>query len=251
MGDRATKTALWLTHSTPQFPKRNQNHFWPLSGAKNGQTFLCVSLPFAELGKVGQHLRYIRAYSFDFDLPTDFPNELQNAASWLFPAAGNTELGNFQVMSTRGSVELKMMAKPTGTSVTVGDLYVKLAAGLNSDVRVHVWGCQRDESFCDRGQKQVLSVERLNTGIGIWQTGRDHSKWAVTTAPGVTWTCFGDVNRKDTQYERWGGALCIQNAQLNHLFKDISDQTLQCRKRPHACSDDELSSGSDSDSSFR
>ncbi|XP_055006546.1 plancitoxin-1-like [Boleophthalmus pectinirostris] len=233
-----SQTALWFTHSTPQFPfRRDQNWFWPDSGKDQGQTFLCVSLPFAELKSVGEHLQKIHAYPYDHDLPDTFPNELRNAARWV---PSETQLGVLRSLQTRSDKQLRTMAKPLGYEASDGDLYVKLAAALGSDLDAQTWGCQpqRDESFCDLDEKWVMNVEQISTGritLGSWPTRKDHSKWAVTTAPAVTWTCFGDVNRSPTQYERWGGALCINDARVNGLFKGFATGKLPCRKRPAPC----------------
>ncbi|XP_072301464.1 plancitoxin-1-like [Eucyclogobius newberryi] len=242
LGDSGSKTALWLTHSTPQFPfRRNQNHFYPDTGIKNGQSFMCVSLPFTDLEKVGEHLKNIREFPFDYDLPSGFPQELRDAADWKH---SDSFLGKFQTLKI-GNKELRMMAKPVSYTAKDGDLYVKLADGLKSDMDAQTWGCQpnRDESFCDINRKHVMNVEKIDSGdkeLGSWSTKNDHSKWAVTTEKDITWTCFGDVNRAASQYERWGGALCINHSDVNKFYKAFAQNPLPCRKRPRPCSDSEI-----------
>lgn len=242
LGDSSTNTALWLSHSTPQFPfRRDQNNFWPDSGADLGQTFMCVSLHFSALTNVGEHLKNIRAYPFDYDLPNTFPNALRDAANWV---PSDLLQGKFQDLLTRNNKELKIMAKLLNDDVRAGDLYVKLAAGLNSDLNAQTWGCQprRDESFCDTDMHRVMNVEDITTELGSWSTKQDHSKWAVTTERNIAWTCIGDVNRSGSQYQRWGGAVCIKDAQVNTFFKGYVTKQLQCGKRPLPC-DSEISFG--------
>lgn len=240
LGDSVTNTALWLSHSTPQFPfRRDQNRFWPDSGAEQGQTFICLSLTFTALMTVGDHLKNIRAYPFDYDLPSNFPNSLQQAARWDH---SDDLQGLFQTLWTRGNKELKTMAKVADyeARASVGDLYVRLAAGLDSDLSAQTWGCQpkRDESFCDTNARHVMNVEEITTELGSWSTKRDHSKWAVTKEANTDWTCFGDVNRAPSQYERWGGAVCIKDRQTNRFMKSYTIKELQCRKRPAPCDSD-------------
>ena len=56
------KTGLWLLHSTPRFPKIGQS-FWPKSGTKNAQTFICVTFNYDQFKAIGNPSSYLLCIS--------------------------------------------------------------------------------------------------------------------------------------------------------------------------------------------
>ncbi|XP_039635511.1 cell-death-related nuclease 7-like [Perca fluviatilis] len=87
-------TGVWLSHSTPRFPfTRDQNDFYPDSGAANAQTFICVTFKYDQFNKIGQHLLDIRAFPFDHQIPKDtnanFHRVIQVTEKNNSPGGGN------------------------------------------------------------------------------------------------------------------------------------------------------------------
>ncbi|XP_038590334.1 plancitoxin-1-like [Micropterus salmoides] len=221
-------TGVWLLHSTPQFPfNRDPNHFWPDSGEKNAQTFICVTFPYSEFSKIGNHLQYIRAFPFEHDVPDSFHQELKDAVNWGWTPSV-PPLRDFQSLTSSGDQSFRSFSKQQPDEEEVGDLYVTIAKALSSDLKVQTWGCQhgREDSYCD--VHKVLNIKSVATDLGNWQAKNDHSKWCVATDQNKHWSCFADVNRAITQYERRGGALCIQNEKIQKQFQQFVGSTEDC-----------------------
>lgn len=46
---------VWLLHSTPRFPEGDEsNNFYPDTGEKNAQIFMCVTLPSDKSAQIGK-----------------------------------------------------------------------------------------------------------------------------------------------------------------------------------------------------
>ncbi|XP_035523471.1 LOW QUALITY PROTEIN: deoxyribonuclease-2-alpha-like [Morone saxatilis] len=211
-----SSTGVWLAHSTPQFPyRRDKNRFWPKSGERNAQMFICVTFPYEQFQHIGKHLQYIRAFTFEHDIPEDFYQELHDAINWVKIPPSN----NAQRLISRGGQEFHSFAKQMSPVKEVGDLYLTIAWTFGRDLYVQTWGCQtgRDSSSCQSDQHKVINIKSINTGLGNWEASNDHSKWCVPT-DNLLWTCIADVNRAKTQYERRGGALCFISADISLLF---------------------------------
>ncbi|XP_025764317.1 deoxyribonuclease-2-beta-like isoform X2 [Oreochromis niloticus] len=222
---------VWLLHSTPQFPfRRDQNTFWPESGFQNAQTFICVTFHYNQFRNIGKHLQYIRAFPFDYDIPNDFHQELIEATKWV--QANPPTTSPYLTLTSKGQQNFYSFAKQQSKDLTVGDLYFTIAKVIDSDVAVQTWGCQPERalSYCSNGNHRVYNIDIINTntGVGRWTPSKDHSKWCVTINQNKHWTCIADVNRAETQYERRGGALCINNEQIRNMFLNFAELTEDC-----------------------
>ena len=53
-------TGVWLLHSTPQFPyKKDKDCFWPKSGTRNAQIFICVTFNYDQFRHIGNPSSYL------------------------------------------------------------------------------------------------------------------------------------------------------------------------------------------------
>uniref|UniRef100_A0A4W6FFA4 Deoxyribonuclease-2-alpha n=1 Tax=Lates calcarifer TaxID=8187 RepID=A0A4W6FFA4_LATCA len=178
-------TAVWLLHSTPQFPfRRDQNKFWPPSGAKNAQTFICVKFP---------------TFPFDHYIPDGFYKELKELK----------DVVNWNKLDPPGVLH-HTVTNPAGGDLYVGDLYVSIAKEVKSHVNVQTWhsDTEGDISYC-KGPENVYNIKSVQIkDLGEWSPGNDHSKWCVDE--NKLWTCIADVNRAKTQFLRYGGQMKLQ-----------------------------------------
>uniref|UniRef100_A0A3Q1FTZ8 Deoxyribonuclease-2-alpha n=1 Tax=Acanthochromis polyacanthus TaxID=80966 RepID=A0A3Q1FTZ8_9TELE len=185
---------FWLSHSTPRFPTYRNRNFWPNNGNVNAQTFLCVTFPYATFRDIGVQLKYIHIYSFDFDLPTAFPMELQCVAQRsCYP---KTEPWSRKVMLTSNAGrEFISFAKYTRFG---DDLY----SGLISESVKNNF--QLLPSDCSTPHRHVYNVNRVKLLQPSFSDTVDHSKWCLTE--GGTVTCIADMNRMERQKKRGGGS---------------------------------------------
>ncbi|XP_003440196.1 deoxyribonuclease-2-beta [Oreochromis niloticus] len=224
-------TGIWLLHSTPKFPyARDENSFWPSTGVKNAQTFICVTFPYDEFRKIGKHLQYIRAFPFDHRIPGDFHTELQDVVNKVDVPPDD----NFQQLTSSNRSNFYSIAKNYSSADDDGeDLYVNIAQKVSSDLLVQTWGCQmrRDTSFCKENKFKVENINTTATSLGQWNNTKDHSKWCVAKDPENNWMCVADVNRAPSQYARRGGALCINDKKIKDIFQNFANKIEDCQNR--------------------
>ncbi|XP_061085775.1 deoxyribonuclease-2-alpha-like [Conger conger] len=241
-------TGVWLLHSTPDFPyDRKQKVLWPDSGAVNGQTFICVTLPYKTFNEIGKHLLQISAFPFDYNIPDDFHTSLQDVVKRKFAEPKDPFL--VQDLTSRGGHKFKSFAKYSSGIEDAKDLYFRIAKILDSDLSVQSWrGSKMDvsdpdsdsDSDCSMEGKVINTVENIVMTVpkgskritASWTDCNDHSKWCVTEDERKPlWTCISDLNRVLSQDERPGGALCIEGSEVRKEFKAFIDYKENCPVR--------------------
>ncbi|XP_054875861.1 deoxyribonuclease-2-beta-like [Poeciliopsis prolifica] len=239
MVDR-TGTGVWILHSTPRFPfRRDQNNFWPTSGNKNAQTFICVTFNYNQFTTIGTHLKNINAFPFEHYIPDNFHEELKTVVRWTEGPPFSPVQVEVSLLTSKGNQGFKAFAKRAHEDEEVGDLYLSIAKNIRSDVYAQTWGCQRDrsDSYCSN-EFSVINVEDLLVGNQRrWTPKVDHSKWCVAKDQNKHWTCIADMNRAVSQFERFGGALCINLESVQRRFLGFARHPQICRKRPRPVCD--------------
>lgn len=120
-----------------------------------------------------------------------------------------------------------------------GDLYITIAEIVQSDLVVQTWGRQkgRSPSYCEPEHRKVYNIETINTDISSWKSSCDHSKWCVARDQNNHWMCIADVNRAQTQFERYGGALCLNNEIVKNIFQHFVLRSADCTTQNNMDSD--------------
>ncbi|XP_026225544.1 deoxyribonuclease-2-alpha-like [Anabas testudineus] len=220
-------TVVWVLHSTPKFPKtRESNSFFPSSGVKNAQTFICVTF------HKKTHLRNIRAHIFDFANTKFFSADIENFRNiWTSDDELNKKKKLYQDLRSMDGENFKGFFKKTLEKPEVGDLYVTIANTLKTNLYAQTCGGQdgRSGPYCPDGGQNVYNVEsiKFSTVPDVqWNRGSDHSKWCVSEDN--DWTCIADSNRAVSQFRRPGGALCIKNKGVNNAFTMLKGEYEDC-----------------------
>ncbi|KAM9384322.1 deoxyribonuclease-2-alpha-like [Pholidichthys leucotaenia] len=219
------QTGVWLSHSTPKFPSYRRRDFWPTSGSDNAQTFMCVTYSYDQFKEIGLQLKYIHPYSFDFDIPQTFHNELRCVAQRVcYPKSGEwVRLANLTSMAHR---EFLSFAKYNRFE---DDLYSGLIVKhMNLDLFAKSWGRMRQPlpSYCICDTPHVYNVEKVNLMMP-YSTTVDHSKWSVTSDG--SWTCIADMNREKSQMKRGGGAICTEDRVVGTAFLKLISKYEYCQ----------------------
>ncbi|XP_032884971.1 deoxyribonuclease-2-beta isoform X1 [Amblyraja radiata] len=221
---------LWLMHSVPNFPPGvEQGYSWPNSGRRNGQSFLCVTIPYHQVTEIGDQLSYTNPQVYNWTLPHLFLPELSHLQ--IVAKGGSLArtpwIRRAKLMST-GGVLFQSFAK---YKLFGDDIYAAwVAQSLGTDLLVQSWrrGKHVLPSNCSL-PKHVYNVDMLELpGPALFDTRQDHSKWCVSPRPARGWFCIADLNRTPWQMWRSGGLLCTQSPSLYRAFRKLVSHYKNC-----------------------
>ncbi|CAI5636632.1 unnamed protein product [Oreochromis niloticus] len=206
---------VWLLHSTPRFPEGDKsNNFYPKSGERNAQIFMCVTLKSAQSAQIAQHLKGINAYIFD----KHNPEKLRDSSTAPQPPYHE------DLLSAGGQKFTRFVKQISGArDPEEGDLYVTIADTLQSNLYIQTWRSDPEDPNKRPKKYQLVTIMSVKTDAGRWSHGCDHSKWCVSDSK--DWMCVGDSNREPSQFERPGGALCIKSKPVADEFRQIKSIT--------------------------
>ncbi|CAI5636635.1 unnamed protein product [Oreochromis niloticus] len=204
---------VWLLHSTPNFPAGDEsNNFYPESGETYAQIFMCVTLR-TKSANIAQHLKGINAYIFD----KHNPKRLRDSSTAPQPPYHEDLL-------SAGSQKFKRFVKQISMEGDreEGDLYFYIADTLERNLYIQTWRSNPEDTDITDKKKNLYNIVKVQAGDSEWEHGSDHSKWCVSDSK--DWMCVGDSNREPSQFERPGGALCINSKDVADAFWKIKTE---------------------------
>jgi len=217
-----SNNGFWMIHSVPKFLNlKSDKYSYPETGTKNGQSFLCVTFPIASLKTIGIQLQIAQPSVYDYHLPT--------TVATMFPEISKVVGMKKYTGKTTSSVKTIPSLGGTGfTSFSKNrkfgkDLYGDFVAPeLRNSFYVESWlnGAGSDlVSYCNLTYKTYnLRSVKLDSRF-VFNSSKDHSKWAVSTENKTPTVCIGDINRQKSQVSRGGGTVCLNNQVLWGLYR--------------------------------
>ena len=215
--DKATDSAILLTHSTPRFPAPGEVEL-PDQEERFGQTYLCVTLEnYSTANQLAHQLRHmhepqVNSSSLGDDI-AEGEDLRQLAEGDKSPVSDLSSMIKFQ---SRGGKTFHSFAKNRRWKK---DFWIELVApALQSDLLVESWirGAIPPDEENGESIEDVLVLDFTNIGLeGVsWKETKDHAKWAITIDEKKNWICVGDLNRMISQEKRGGGTVVFQEPRL-------------------------------------
>lgn len=196
--------SLYFVHSIPEFVTYKEGNFeWKArESSQYGQSMICLTLNTQE--EVNTVIMHLQAQKSTFYLDTF----RQNFAG---PA-------NAKMIVNKLPYGFRLVTK---TSISRQHVFEEMMTYVfNSGWLMNTWGRPYKASNCG-GLYPVSNIKIRNLNGIISKDTQDHSKWAISTTPGVNTVCIGDLNHMDSQASRGGSFVCKQDAQLHRLFLSI------------------------------
>lgn len=96
---------------------------------------------------------------------------------------------------------------------------------LQSPLMVETWGRPLSDPWCGKYPVQNIKFIKFSDEVG-WKETQDHSKWCYATAN--NFSCFGDMNKMNSQWKRGGAFYCLNSKLLHQALQSITYQTETC-----------------------
>ena len=97
---------------------------------------------------------------------------------------------------------------------------------LESPLISQTWGRPLQDPWCGSPYSTGNILEIQPASNITWKTTQDHSKWIIATD--VNYSCFGDMNRMPSQWDRGGAFYCVRSTNLNTALKAIVKSSEEC-----------------------
>lgn len=94
---------------------------------------------------------------------------------------------------------------------------------LSSNLIAETWGRPIMIPWCgvEGNLYTVENAELIQFASFEWKQTQDHSKWAIAVSDSSSFSCFGDMNRMESQFKRGGAFYCLENRKLRDSLKSM------------------------------
>lgn len=238
------KTAgLWLLHSVPKFMEglKKGRYTLPDNAKANGQMFMCVSFKTEQVERIAELLRTQNAKVYDLQLPGWITEANRYQSVKLL--ASNNFVNEIKTLKTPLARKDGHILRAYAKTASAGeDLFAdELYRDLKEPIIVQSWMNGRGGTYLsadDVNHVVIMEWQVKKGGPVTFNATVDHSKWAFTARSDTF--CFASTNRKPSQEQRGGEALCFNNPVVKDLFcsgvKEVSSEVIVTqhadRKRP-------------------
>ena len=215
------KNGVFLLHSLPRFPTRNEKNEilteLPSNGGAYGQNFLCISINKNYAEKIIELLNYINV-SINKSVEKDKVNKVEN--KWVKLLIENKMQNNYPksyniIIKSKNGIEFEFIGKSGSNKIipyetTIRNLY-------KDDFYIRTWTRPNLAPSLFDDEYKLINVLIVNYGGYIYGKNKEHSKWAVSKKQNIV--CFGDLNHTESQKDRGGNIVCFKNKELNFFMK--------------------------------
>ncbi|ALA62388.1 deoxyribonuclease II [Turkeypox virus] len=207
-------SGYWILHSIPGFPAiPNNSYTYPLTGIKDGQSILCITIPY----------KSVITILYD-TIPISRPNvyncsikdmgALYNICNSVHSIEYNTSITWFDSV---GGEHFTLFTKSDKYSQDMVSMLIapSLKTHILSETRQRRG--QTVPTYCsdDFHVHNIVSVAPNNNHFMSY---RDNSKWLVSLNEVDGWVCIGDIDRSPAQFHRGGSYVCTRNTYLYHAM---------------------------------
>ena len=210
-----------MIHSVTNFPPK-QDYFYPESGKKYGQSFLCVSV-HEDLEVIVDYLYYTFPKIYESSVNKMYEETVTNLERVL--KMKHVETPPWKIIQNlnvaEGTHEKFIMFAKAGQLNE--DIYKDMIAPyFNRSLFVETWERGNGAPSDCTGKSFVYNVCDMELLNWEYKDTLDHSKWAVTEPKEEGddgYFCVGDLNRMTTQFERGGGSVCFKASTLSQQIR--------------------------------
>ena len=210
------KNVVWLVHSVPKFPPAASHagsQYWiNPKQCKYGQSMICMSMPISQLDTILKQLKIAWTQVYDFYIPPK-----HTMSQTLIAFANSSRIKDMpsskETLTSNKGQQFIALHK---SSKFGADLYRDLVGPeLGSTVFAETWtnGVGTTPSNCSC-PNSVFNINSIKLPYITFPNSKDHSKIGIVLSGKVPkYLCIGDINRQNSQTERGGGTICINNKQ--------------------------------------